>query len=414
VLAVTFCLSAFFSGSETALFSLPAEEVKKMAASSGVGGAIAALLSRPSRLLTTLLLGNMVVNVLFYSVSFLLILEYREALGPIGSVLMSLGALVAVIVFCEVTPKNLAVVFNRPWSRFAVLPLVALQKVLWPLILPLERLSDAMTALLGRGTRTEPLIRSEELQMLIEHSEREGILDLDVSQMIGSVMGLSEVSVREVMVPRVEMVAFHVNDPPEKLMELFCTEKVTLIPVYEGSVDNVLGVVHVRDLFFKAPDVHLRELVQRAPFLPETATAEDVLRQCREQHATMALVVDEYGAIVGLVTIEDILEEIVGEIADEYDVEELPPVERLDERRFRVRADLNIREWQGLFGTRLPELSVDTMGGLVMALLGRVPRQGERTRYGNLEFVVEKASGRRVVSIIVELTGPAPSEHPAP
>ena len=413
MLAVTFCLSAFFSGSETALFSLPPEEVKKMASSSGVGSAIAALLSRPRHLLSTILLGNMVVNVLFYSVSFLLILEYRQVLGGTGSVLAGVGALLCVIVFCEVTPKNLAVVFNRPWSRFAALPLLALQKVLWPLILPLERLTGALTALLARGAPVEPLIKSEELQMLIEHSEREGILDLDLSQMIGSVMELSGVSARQVMVPRVEMIAFEMNDPPQELMRLFCTQKVTRIPVYEGSIDNVLGVIHVRDLFFKGRDTPLRDLLRRVPFLPETASLEDVLRQFRQQKATMALVVDEYGAIVGLVTIEGMLEEIVGEIADEYDVEELPPVERLDERRFRVRGDLKAREWQELFSMELPELSVDTMGGLVMALLGRIPHEGDRAGHGNLQFVVERASGRRVVSVIVELTGPALPGHAA-
>ena len=403
VLAVTFCLSAFFSGSETALFSLPPEESHTGKSASRPERAIASLLSHPRRLLTTILLGNMVVNVLFYCVSFILIYEYREVVGRTGSLALGLVSLLTVIVFCEVMPKNIAVRLARPWSRFAAVPILVVQRVFFPIVLLLDKLNEGIASLLGRHARPEPLIRSEELQMLVDLSEREGVLDVDVSGMIAGVMELSDIPLREVMVPRVQMVAFDVEDPPEELLQLFCSEKCTFIPLYENKVDNVLGVVHVKDLFLKAEEKDLRSLIRPVPFIPETASAEDALKRFRAEHAKMALAVDEYGAVQGLVTIEDVLEEVVGEITDEYDEAESPPVESLGPRKYRLRGELNIREWEELFSMQLPRMPVDTIGGLVTALLDRVPHEGDSAEYGNLKFTVETIRGRRVETVILEL-----------
>ena len=403
VLAVTFCLSAFFSGSETALFSLPPEESHSGKSASRSERAIDSLLSHPRRLLTTILLGNMVMNVLFYCVSFILIYEYRKQVGGTGSVGLGLVSLLTVIVFCEVMPKNVAVRLAKPWSRVAAVPILVVQKVLFPLVWLLEKLNEGIASLLGRHARPEPLIRSEELQMLVDLSQKEGVLDVDVSGMIAGVMELSDIPLREVMVPRVEMVAFDVEDPPEELMKLFCEEKCTFIPLYEQRVDNVLGVVHVKDLFLKDEKKSLRSLIRPVPFIPETASAEDALKRFRAEHAKMALAVDEYGAVQGLVTIEDVLEEVVGEITDEYDEAESPPVESLGPRKYRLRGELNIREWEELFSMQLPRMPVDTIGGLVTALLDRVPREGDSVEYGNLRFTVEKVHGRRVETVVLEL-----------
>ncbi len=392
-----------FSGSETALFSLPPDEIRRMEGAAGSRGAVGRLLSRPKLLLTTVLFGNMVVNVMFFSVSFVLIMDYRELLGPTGSALLALGSLLFVVVFCELLPKNLAVSFARPASRIAAVPLLTFQRVFWPFIFTLEKVTDWISALFGRHLRPEPFIRAEELTDLIELSEREGVLDEDLSEMMSEVVKLSDTALRAVMVPRVDAVCFDIADAPEVLERLFRRSKHTLIPVYERRMDNMLGVIHAKDFLLREEGAGLRELIGPIPFLPETATVEEVLRHLRTQHARMAFVVDEYGAVEGLITIEDILEEIVGEITDEFDAEEAPAVQRLDERRFRLRGNLSVREWHEAFEMETPELSVDTIGGLVMALLDRVPRAGDRVRYRNLELTVEKTRGRRVVSVILEL-----------
>lgn len=396
-------LSTFFSASETALFSLPVDEVRRLGDSPGTGRVIAHLLARPKRLLTTVLLGNMVANVVFYSVSLLLIVQHREALGPTRAALLGVAAPLFVITFGEVLPKNFAVGFARPVSRLAAYPLLVFEKALLPFIFLLERITDNISALFGGRLPAEPFIRTEELQMLIDLSAEEGVVDRDVGEMIAEVIKLSETALREVMVPRVEMACFDVDGPPEDLDALFRQSKHTLIPVYVERVDNMLGVVHAKDFLLRDEGTALRALARPIPFLPETATVEDVLHRFRKEHARMAFVVDEYGAVEGLVTIEDILEEIVGEITDEFDAEEAPPVERIDERRFRLRGDLSVREWHEAFQMDLPELSVDTIGGLVMLLLDRIPQAGDHVHYRNLGMTVERMQGRRVVSVILEL-----------
>lgn len=401
---VMLCLSAFFSGSETALFSLPPDEVKRMRGSGGVSGAIANLVDNPKRLLSAILFGNMLVNVCFFSVSFLVILGLSESVGPSISLLLGLASLVAVIVFGEVLPKNVAIVFCRSWSKVAATPLLFFLKLTSPFVQALEGITGWLIGLLGAHARPEPYIRSEELQMLVDLSAREGVLDRGAGEMIAEVFELSRIPVREVLVPRVSMVCFDVEEPVEELLELFVSSKLTYIPVYEGTVDDVLGVVHVKDVYLHGEEKGLRELVRPVPFVPESVTVEAVLRQLREKRSKMAFVVDEYGLLVGLVTMEDLLEEIVGEISDEYDVEERPAIERLDESKFRLRGDLSVRRWHEFFPQQALDFPVDTVGGLVMALLDKMPEPGDSVIYRDLHFTVEHVHGRRITSVVLELS----------
>lgn len=394
---MTFCLSGFFSGSETALFSLQPDELDRMREASGLDRLAANLRGRPKRLLTTVLFGNMVVNVIFFSVSYLVALDLAPHVGRTGTFLLGLGSLLAIILGGEVVPKNLAVMFYRPFGRMAALPLTVLQRALLVILLPLEKLADLAASLVG-GHRG-PAMRAEELQMLVNLGARQGVLDAGAGEMIAEVIELGDVKVRELMVPRVEMVSFNLQEPEADLLELFRREKLTMIPVYEGEVEQMLGVVHIKDVLFRGAGERLQDAVRPVPFLPETATVEEALRQCREEGSKTAFVVDEYGSVEGLITIEDLLEEIVGEIADEYDREERPDVELVEDGVMSVRGRLNLRDWCDLLETPLPDLPVDTVGGLVMALLGRLPEVGDVVRWRDVEFTVESVSERRVRSV---------------
>ncbi len=400
VLAVTFCLSGFFSGSETALFSLPPDELSRMRHAAGLDGLAARLRDRPKRLLTTVLFGNMVVNVIFFSVSWFLAADLRPRVGTTGSVLIGLGGLLAILLGGEVMPKNVAVLFYRPFSRVAAVPLLALQTGLLFIIFPLEKLADLAASV--AGARQGPGMMAEELQMLVRVGARQGVLYPEAEEMLADVIDLSEVRVRELMVPRVEMVAFNLQEPAEELLELFRSRKLTTIPVYNGRVERMRGVVHIKDVLFER-EGSLEEAVRPIPFMPETTTVEDGLRRCREEGSKTAFVVDEYGSVVGLITIEDLLEEIVGEIADEYDVEERPQVELLERGMVRVSGALSLREWCELLEMPMPELDVDTVGGLVMARLDRLPAEGDVVRWRGMELEVESVSGRRAESLLVRL-----------
>ncbi|MHC4591257.1 MAG: hemolysin family protein [Planctomycetota bacterium] len=398
ILAVSFCLSAFFSGAETALFSFQPHELSRMRDGEGADRAVAALRRRPKRLLITVLFGNMVVNVVFFSVSFLMIRALEPRIRASGVYLLSLASLLAILIGGEVTPKNLAVTFHRSIGRAVAFPLLLIQRALLPVIVPIEKLADAAASLAGPGT---PAIRADELEMLVDVSAREGVVDVRAGQMIAEVIGLSEVRVNEIMVPRVEMVSFNLRDPEDQLLPLFRREKLSVIPVYDGEMDEMRGVVHLKDVLVTGPEQAPADLVRPMPFLPETATVEEALRECRRQKRKGAFVVDEFGAVLGLITVEDLLEEIVGEIADEYEPEKLPEIEPLADGAFRLQGSLSLRTWCELSSTRMPELGVDTVGGLMMALLDKVPDSGDRVPYGGMEFTVERVEGRRAVSIIV-------------
>jgi putative hemolysin len=409
VLAVTFCLSGFFSGSETALFSLAPDELGRMRDGSTLDRMAAALRDRPKRLLTTILFGNMLVNVVFFSVSYLIAADLEPRVGSSGTFALGLCALLAILLGGEVVPKNVAVMIQRPFARLAAVPLLILQTVLVVVVLPLEKLADWVTSLVAGGG---PAVRTEELSLMADLAGREGVLDAGAGQMIAEVIELGEVRLRELMVPRVEMVSFGLEGPREQLIELFRESKLTVIPVYEETMDDMRGVVHIKDVLFRDEGPPLREAVRPVPFLPETATVEEGLRRCREEGSKTAFVVDEYGSVVGLITIEDLLEEIVGEIADEYDGEQRPDAEVLPDGRLRVRGGLSLREWCELLEMPMPELGVDTVGGLVMAELDRIPQVGDRAEWQGMELTVESVRGRRAESLLVSF-GAARGEEPA-
>ncbi len=400
ILVLTFCLSGFFSGSETALFSFQPHELKRMAGLHGADGVIYRLRERPKRLLTTILFGNMVVNVVFYSVSFLLIVDLKPAVGRTGGVALGLASLMTVILGGEVMPKNLAVMVYHTWGRLAAYPLWVLEHALLVIVVPLEAAADLVVSLFERGHRPE--METEELQQLVGLAAREGTLDFGAGRMIAEVIELSDLGVAEVMVPRVEMTTFDVDDDPQGLLKLFRTAKLTMIPLYEGETDNMVGVVHVKDVLYRRDDAPLKQLARPIPFLPETATVEEALARCRTVHSKTAFVVDEYGAVVGLVTVEDLLEEIVGEIADEYDKAERPgPMEFLSDGTVRLQGRLSLRTWQQMFPAPAPPTKVNTVGGLVMSLLGKVPEAGDSVEWQQMEFTVESVYGRRVGSVLM-------------
>jgi len=398
VLAACLALSAFFSAAETVLFSFQPDEVERRRGAAGADGVIAALRDRPRRLLITVLFGNMVVNVLFYSVSFLLFLDLGPTVGRGGVLALSVASLFCVLLFGEVVPKNVAVTFYRPLGRLMAWPLLVLQTVLLPIVWPLERAADAVAAVIGGGVHP---LHTEELRLLVSLGAQEGTVEPGLGQMLADVVGLGEVCVSELMVPRVEMHGFDVRRSRSDLLAAFRELRTDVVPAYDGDPEEMLGVLHVKDVLFSRPETSPADVVQPIPYLPETITVERALAQCRREHCKTAFVVDEHGSVVGFVTMEALLEEIVGEIANEYTPEEPPELESLDEGVFRVLGGMNLRDWAEALDVETPSLGVDTVGGLVMALLDRIPVEGDCVRWGAFELTVEAVADRRAVSLIV-------------
>lgn len=406
--------SALFSGSETALFSLSAHQ-RSLLATSTRSGALAAstLLVETRALLVTLLVGNMVINVLYFTLSTVLInrLLDAEMIGATGTAVLALGTLFGVIVFGEVLPKQIAAQQAFAWSGLVGVPLLAVHRTIAPVRIAAERLVIAPLARLIAPSTTPPELSSRELEIMLSMSRDRGIIDQDEQQLLRHVLELGQIKVRDVMVPRVDIRGYDVEDPIEELVALARETRLRHLPVCAGSLDQVLGVVLTRRLLVSPPtnQKQLEAMIKPVYFVPEIAAADHLLATLREQGITFAIVVDEYGGTAGLVTLEDVVEHFIGDIPGAYERDGQPIVEQLREGVFRVGADLAVHDWVEWFG-RNPAMSkaasnASTLGGVVLGLLGKAPDQGDRVTLGNMVLTVDEVEGRRITSVVVALAG---------
>jgi len=425
-MALLLCASAFFSASETALFNLSQDQLRRFrAARSPLQNLAARLMDDPRRLLVTVLFGNMAVNVAFFAMSVLLILAIERA-HPAHAAQWRFGITVLapllVIVFGEVTPKSLGATMPAQIAPIAAGPLTVLEYVVLPLrvvlgyvvVAPLERL------ITGRRPQPRPAVTTDELQGIVGIAAREGAVSRDEGDMLTEVLELADLRVREVMTPRVEIVACDVLTPTAEAIRLFASSRHTKIVVYDGRLDEARGVVYAKTALLH-PERPLAELVRPVHYVPETKTVESLLRAFRADRTQFALVVDEYGGVAGLVTLEDCLEEIVGEIEDEDGGPAAEPLEQVSPTEYLLAGNLSVRSWSDLFA-RVPPSDAgrySTVAGLMASLLGRVPKQGDTARWQNLELTVEEVRHRRVTRVRLRLLGtgegPAsPGQSPAP
>jgi CBS domain containing-hemolysin-like protein len=398
--------SAFFSGSETALFSLTRGQLQRLRRGAATGRLVAALMRQPQRTLNTLLLGNMLVNVAYAAIAAVTVLDLRASGASawvIGTV--SVVPLIALILLGEATPKMLAILTAERWALLVAGPLMIVRRALSPLLWCAEHLAVLpLTRMLAPQVHHPSEVTTDELGAVLELSARRGILDRDANELLQEIVELSDLRVADIMVPRVDMIAYDLDGSREGLIELFRQTRLRRIPVYEGHIDAVLGMVHAKRLLLN-PDASLRELVVKVPFVPEAGSVERALLQFRVTRTQMAIVVDEYGGTAGLVTLEDALEQIVGDIPDARDEATGPAVERISPRQYVLDGDLAIHEWVDAFKMDLAGKRISTVGGFVTSLLGHIPRVGQEAAYGNLRFRVESMRGRRIGKLRLELTG---------
>lgn len=409
LMAVLLGLSGFFSGSETALFSLRREHLRGLSARRARW--IRHLLHDPRSLLITILFGNLIVNILFYSASVMLILELGRRVSPVAATAAGIAAPILVIVFGEVAPKALGTHTPLVLAELAAPVLTVLRAAIWPVRVVLGLFTEGVLRLLMPPRPPQPVVTPEELKQLLSASERLGTLRPHEGRMLRELVDLGHLRCREVMIPRVDVVMCRADASPAEFLNLVRATGRRRLPIYEGSKDRVIGVADARRVLLVEPQT-LRECVEPVAFVPEMKSVESLLRQFRETHRTLAIVVDEHGGTAGLVTLEDILEELVGETAREPAEEgPCPPlpaqtVEALDEHTFRVGAQLSVRDWNDhpAFSVDLGRLpGVDTIGGFVTALLGHLPREGDTVTYRNLRFTVGRVARRRIEYLTVEV-----------
>jgi magnesium and cobalt exporter, CNNM family len=401
VMLVLLVGSAFFSGSETAFFNLTRRQIKQLNSSKHrVQKLLARLLKRPGQLLNCLLLGNMTVNVLFFAVSSVLILRVKTQWGVAGATGVAVITFFMLVLFGEILPKSLAYANSHPVAVAATLSAYLCVKLFAPVafVSRVFILEPVLRLFLGHQ-RAPKAITLAEFRSLIDFSRRRGFITDDENRLLGEVVELGYLKVRHVMQPRVDMTACEVSISPAQAKEQMQQWHLTKMPVYVKDIDGVVGFVHLRQLLLK-PGIPLDRLVQPVHFVPEQKTVESLLEFFRKTKSDMAVVIDEYGGIAGSVRLEDIAEELFGGTEVFNGVE---PIKQLGPFEYRLSGDLAIHDWAEVFGIDLDETRLSTIGGLVTAVLGKMPRKGDVARLKNLRFTVERVHRHRIETVVLSL-----------
>ena len=324
-------------------------------------------------------------------------------LGNIWITILSLLFTLAYFVIVEAMSKTFAILHSdRVALRLSPLVYWLSRILYWP---TRGLIAIANVLLPGKGLREGPFVSEQDIRAMAEAGSEEGAIEEEEKELIHSIFEFGDTVVREVMTPEPDIVAVEVSDSLNAVQDTVIRHGYSRIPVYRERLEDIVGVVYAKDVLRELRGGQgrrsLEDLARKAAFVPESRKVSDLLRDMQRQKFHMALVVDEYGSLVGLVTLEDLLEEIVGEIFDEYDRED-PNVEPAGDGRYRVNARLPVDELNELLEVDLPQEDWDSVGGLMMGILGRVPAQGERVEVKGLRFTAEQVKGRRIAKVLVE------------
>ncbi len=397
-------LSAFFASAEIAIFSLADHRIGTLV-EEGTPGAetLSKLKSEPRTLLVTILVGNNIANIGMSSITTGLLGIY---LDPGQSVLVAtFGVTSLVLLFGESAPKSYAVEHSEPWALRISRPLTVAKIGLYPLVVIFDALTKVVNKLMGSSGEFEnAYVTRSEVEEVITAGQRAGVFTDEEHQMLQRLLRFRKRIVKETMVPRLDIVAVEADESPRSAIDICLDNDVTQLPVYDEVLDSVVGVVHIHELVAATQTDETQSLrtVAREPYVvPETKDVDELLTELRKERERIAIVVDEFGTTAGIVTIEDIVEEIIGEILTET---ETPPIRWLDDRTALVRGELNVHEANQALDTDLPETSeFETVAGLILAEAGRLVQEGEGVYYDGTRLVVETAGRNRILEVRVEL-----------
>ncbi len=392
-------LSAFFSSSEVALISITRAKTRTLVNDGKPGSkALAALKEKPDRLLITILIGNNIVNIAAASIATAVAIRI---FGDVGIGIATGLVVIILLVFGEIGPKIYATRASDSFA-LAIAPVILfLSHIFTPLIWLIERVSPRF----GIGKETiEPSVTEEEIKEWIDVGKEEGTIEQAEQDMLYSVLEFADTTAREIMTPRVDVVAMEDTVSFEEAIRVFNESGFSRIPIYHDQIDNITGILNVKDVFSAMvkhrKDSTIKEVMYDPMFVPETKKIDDLLKELQVHRVQMAIVLDEYSSFVGIVTVENILEEIVGDIMDEYDKEE-PDVQNISEGVYVVDAQMWVEDINEQMEINLPvDESYETIGGLIIDRLGHIPlHPGEKVEVneGKITLVVMQMHGRRIV-----------------
>ena len=411
IAAVLAGLSAFFSASEVAYFSLHKVKLRAMGESPAVLARLAARnMDQPGALLATLLMGNTVVNVLLGTVLGEPMAEMfeRSFLMPVARsyILSVVVTTAALLLFCEVVPKVMVMRHNVLFAQAAAVPVFLVDH----LMRPLRALIMAFVAILFRVTRFSelppaPFMTDDEFRAVLEDSEASGVIEEEERQMIQGIIEFSDTTVREILVPRPDMIVLRATATAAEALEVVREHEYSRMPVYRDDLDDIVGVLHAKDLLPLVEsgklDTLIQEVARPAHFVPETMSLADFLKTAQRLHSHLALVVDEYGGTRGMVTLQDALREVVGDIGEEDDGLELL-CESLGTGRYRVDGALPLEDLEELIGIVVDDEEHTTVAGFLMSKSDKIPEAGDEIMYAGVRFRIEQVREKRVMRVLID------------
>ncbi|MBD3273604.1 DUF21 domain-containing protein [Candidatus Dependentiae bacterium] len=396
--------AALFAFLETAFTALRLFKVKELRARKGrYSKLFDSWESNPQRILITILIANNFAHVL----SSVLVAEIMERLfGGIGLMIGVFLATIIILIFGEIIPKTVAKAHSEKLFNFSLGLINILYKVLYPIVSFLLAMANFIFKKMGKGNilqKGQDDISEKELQFLIDYSDEKGLIEAEKSEMLQNIFELGQTLVDEIMVPKVDMVMINVNSSLQDAMDLFTKSRFSRIPVYKNKEDNILGIIHQKDIFdvvFFKNDKKLKDLIRPVLFVPETKKINQLLSEFLHKRMHMAIIIDEYGAIAGLVTLEDVLEEIVGEIRDEHESvrSEFIPMEK---GGWVVDAKISLEKLGELLGIIFDTQESNTLSGFLAEKLQHLPKKGERILYEGYCFQIQQATARRVLQVLI-------------
>jgi CBS domain containing-hemolysin-like protein len=413
LLAFSLLIAAFAAAAETSLSSVSRLRIRTLAEEGNKRARrVAELHAKPNQYLSTILtLNTAAVTVATTSAT---LIAFSQ--GAHVSEALITGLLTAfLLVFCEIAPKSLALRFNERFALSLAGPVAALTIALRPVVAVLTAVATLLVRTAARGSVPGPFVTEEELRMLVVMGEQQGVVEQEERQMMMGVLEMTDKAVREIMVPRVDVVAVEDDKTIAEVIEIIVEHGHSRIPVYEETMDNVVGVVYAKDLLKHhdgASDQTVKSLVREAYFTPESKKVGELLHDMQVRKVHIAIVVDEYGGTAGIVTMEDLFEEIVGPIRDEYDIAEQEEIQFLSDSEVLLSARVSVDDVREMLHLDIEDTEADSIGGFVYERLGEIPKPGATVIVGHARITVETVRRQSIRTIRISSDHPFTGERP--
>lgn len=404
ILIILLCLSAFFSSAETALTTVSRIKMRALSEEGNrKADRVLKITDDSGKMLSAILIGNNIVNISASSIATTLAIDL---FGNAGAGIATGVLTVLILIFGEISPKTMATIRAEKISLRYSTPIWILMKILTPVIFIINALANAVLRLLGvKASEKHRVLTESELRTIVDVGHETGVIETEEKEMINNVFDFGDAKAKEIMVPRIDMTFAQVDNTYEELLDIFRRDHFTRLPVYEESTDDVIGILNIKDLLLcDREHFSLRSLMREPYFTYEHKNTTELLMEMRNSAINIAIVLDEYGSTAGLITVEDLIEEIVGEIRDEYDYDEEDPIQKISENEYLVEGSMNLEDFSDQLHLKLESDDYDSVGGYMIGLLDHLPKIRESVTTPDGLFMQVRAKNKhRIEKIYIRL-----------